>query len=148
MVVQDDGSVCIAREVNRAEGVIVDFVPPLIAYPAHLKAGEALEQKLRMIVHPLNDSTKVRNEGEATQTVRFEGRERIETPLGPQDAVKVKATLEADLGGPRVMNETQEWLVPSLGVVAVKQMERTTLFGVRVRANNEWWVIERAEQNQ
>jgi hypothetical protein len=142
MVRLEDGSLAISREVNRAEKVIVEFDPPLVVYPVKLTAGEPFEQKLRMIVHPINDATKVQNQGDAKQTIRYEGTERIQTPLGMLDTIKTVATLEADLGGPQVVNETQEWLAKGIGVVAIKEMERTTLFGVRVRANNEWWVVD------
>ena len=53
--------------------------------------------------------------------------------------MKLVGIFEADLGGPQVVNESQEWLAEGVGVVAMKKMERTTLLGVRVRANNEWW---------
>jgi hypothetical protein len=144
-VVLPDGSLATLREVNRADRVIVDFDPPLVVYPAHLAAGEALEQKFRMIVHPIKDETKVQQQGDAKQTIRYEGHERIQTPLGVLDSFKMVATLEADLGGPQVLNETQEWLAPGIGVVASKEKERTTLLGVRVRANDRWWVVKKVD---
>lgn len=144
LVELDDGSLAMSREENRAERVIVEFIPPLVVYPARLEAGAPLEQSLRMVVHPINNPSRVQNQGEAKQTLRFEGRERIDTPLGTLETVKISGALEADLGGPQVRNESQEWLVPGMGAVASKQMERTMLLGVRVRANSEWWVIDHA----
>lgn len=143
MEVSEDGSLTLRREVNRAERVIVDFDPPMIVYPANLATGGSIEQKVRMTVHPLNSPDRVQAQGDATQHLRCEGREKISTPSGEMDTVKLVSTLRADLGGPQVVNETQEWFSHTGGIVAIKRMERTTMLGVRVRANSEWWVISK-----
>jgi hypothetical protein len=137
-----DGSIALVREVNHAERVIVDFTPALVVYPAQLGEGETFEQRLRMTVHPMSNPERVQAEGEVVQRVRWEGTERIPTPGGELEASKLVSTFEANLGGPQVLNETQEWLVAGVGVAALKKMEKTTLLGVRVRANSEWWVVE------
>lgn len=134
-----DGSIALRREVNRGERVIVDFEPSLVIYPAKLTPGETFEQNVRMTVHPISDPERVQTQGDATQRITWEGGERIATPTGERECVKLVAVFEADLGGPQVVNETQEWLADGAGVVAMKKMERTTLLGVRVRANSEWW---------
>ena len=139
--VRDDGGVEMVREINHAEKVIVDFEPALLVYPALLAPGESVEQRLRMVVHPMRNPERVQAQGDVVHTIRFEGVESIETGThGTVEGWKLVSVLQADLGGPQVVNESQEWFAPGLGIVARKKMERTTLLGMRVRANNEWWV--------
>jgi hypothetical protein len=138
-----DGSIILTREVNHEEKVVVDFEPGLVVYPARISAGGAgaLEQRVHMTVHPMRDPAKVQAQGEVKHTIRWEGAEQIQTPRGPVEAMKLVSVFEADLGGPQVLNETQEWLAPGMGAVAKKKMERTTMLGLKVRAKSEWWVV-------
>lgn len=137
-----DGNVVLVQEVNHEEKVVVDFEPPLVIYPASIGAGESREQKVHMTVHPMRDTTRVQAQGDVKHTIRWDGSEEIQTPAGKVEAKKLVSVFEADLGGPQVRNETQEWIAPGRGVVARKKMERTTMLGLKVRSKSEWWVAQ------
>jgi len=138
-----DGSIAMPRQTNQAENVEVIFDPPLIVLPASLKPGVPFVQSTTMTVHPIDKPTKVRAKGTVKQTITLEGRDRIRTPAGEFDAVKILSVFEADLGSTAVNNRTEQWLAEGAGLVAERRSERTTLVGVRIRSKDEFWLLDR-----
>jgi hypothetical protein len=139
----DDGSIAMPLQTNMVESVEVNFDPPLIVLPAGLQSREPFVQSTTMTVHPLGQPTKVRAKGTVKQTITLEGRDRVRTPAGEFDAFKVLSSFEADLGPTAVNNRTEQWLADGAGLIAERRSERTTLLGLRIRANDEFWLLDR-----
>lgn len=142
----DDGSIATRREVNKPEGVVIVFDPPLVVLPASVRAGTPFTQSVSMKVHPIKDESRTRAEGTATQEIRFLGRERLTLPGGRTvDTLKLGGTFSADLGPTSVVNESEEWYSEGLGLVAERREERTKVLGVQIRLNRSWWVLKGAD---
>lgn len=137
----DDGAVLLAEEINHAEKVEVVFEPPMVVVPAVLKPGIELRQQARMTVHPLGDRSRTRARGAVEQTVAVGAARRVRTPAGEFVALPLTSEFRADLGASRVMNRTETWLAPGVGMVAEQRHERTTALGVPIRNNRESWVV-------
>lgn len=139
--IREDGAVVLIEEINHAEGVEVVFDPPLVVLPARIEPGAETASEGRMTVHPIGDRSRVRAKGPMKESSRCEGAVRVQTSAGEFAAWKLVSTLNADLGPSKVLNETELWLVPGVGLVAERRREKTTVLGVPVRNNTESWVI-------
>lgn len=139
LVILDDGSIGLAEEINRIEKVEVVFDPPLIVMPQGLSAAEGAGrvQQLRMTVHPLGDRSRVRASGPVTNTLRNMGRASVQTPAGAFESSLLVSEFTADLAPARVVNRSEQWLVPKVGMVAEVETERTTVLGVQTRLNRD-----------
>lgn len=138
---REDGAVVLVEEINHAEGVEVVFDPPLVVLPAKVEAGAESTGEGRMTVHPIGDRTKIRAKGPTKDSSRCVGAVRVRTSAGEFDAWKLVGTLNADLGPSKVVNETELWLAPGLGLLAERRREKTTVLGVPVRNNSEGWAL-------
>jgi hypothetical protein len=144
MIRTSDGSIALALQTNLAEDVEVVFDPPLVTVPAALVPGKSFEQTTTMTVHPIADLKKTQARGQVRQTISLAGNERIRTPAGEFDAIKISALFDADLGATKVKNRTEQWLVAGAGLVAERRSERTTLLGVAIRSKDEFWLLNRS----
>jgi hypothetical protein len=142
---EDDGGLVLTRTVDHVERVEVLFDPPLLVLPARLEPGQVAIERLRMTVHPLGDRSRTRAAGPVVQEVADMGHDRVRTPAGTWVARHLRSVFTADLSGTKVRNQTDQWLVDGVGLVAQKRSERTTLLGVPVRSTDEAWAILTAE---
>lgn len=145
MVTLPDGTVAIARSVERSEGVATDFDPPMVLVPGRLARGERVEQDVRLTVRPLGNPEQVRNAGAGRRVVEYVGDERVRTPAGEFAARRLRTTLTGNLGGPELRVTVDLWYADGVGLVAEDSRERVTVFGLEVRKKDERWALERAD---
>lgn len=177
-----DGSIALTREENFVESVIVVFDPPMVIYPARLERTSTATQPATptdsttstsepspstpatpppgftqttfVTVHPMNDPTKVRVKGPATQHIWYEGEEApplattttnnsTQTPRShTTPASRLRSRCEIDFGVSRSINETVEWLRPNAGVIHEWRHERAFALAVKLRDQLEQWTLE------
>lgn len=142
---ENDAGIVLTRSVDHVERVEVLFDPPLLVLPAQLEPGQTATERLRMTVHPLGDRSRTRAAGPVVQEVTDLGHDRVRTPAGTWVARHLRSVFTADLSGTKVRNQTDQWLVDGVGLVAQKRSERTTLLGVPVRSMDEAWAMLPAE---
>jgi hypothetical protein len=143
-----EGSVELSREINHREGVVVIFEPPLVVLPREVEPDRPWTQKVHMRVHPIGNLKRTRAQGEVLNTISVEAQERLVTPAGIFDAVKIVSVFEADLGATTVRNQTEQWFAsdPRVGIVVERRHEKTTLVGVAIRDSTETWVLRDAPE--
>ncbi len=155
MIIDPSGYVAIAERIDRVERVEVVFSPALVVMPNNLPwagpgagaptpgtnagsattPGASYAQELLMTVHPLGDRTRVKASGTARSTIVYVGDERVTTGAGAFTARKIVSRMTADLAPARVTNVNELWVVDGVGIVAEREQERTTVFGVPSRQN-------------
>lgn len=109
-IVQDaDGSIGLAREENFDDDVIVEFVPPLLIYPARIGLSRpapatqqdgavespaaafdsTIEQESFVTVHPMKHPERVRVKGPAKQKIWYEGMETPPKAVEPAETASI-----------------------------------------------------------
>lgn len=133
-LVQQDGGWAMTRSVTPDRGVITDYDPPMLVYPARIEPGARLTQSVKLTVHPLSDPERVQSRGTATNTIELAGRQMVRTAAGEIEALRLRATFEGAFGVARVRRVTDSWHAPQLGLVAEETHERVTALGAPVSA--------------
>lgn len=140
------GGVALVESINRIEGVISKFDPPLIVMPASLAPGSTFKQTLTLTVHPIRSPDKVQDRGEATQEVTYLGDADVALAGGaPRPAAHVRSVFRVKLSAAAVVNTTDAWHAldarssasregPTL--LARRDDESAKFLGVQVRAKN------------
>lgn len=143
----DGGDQVLVQTTEHADGVVTEMKPPMLVFPARLEAGKPDKREFRMIVHPAGNPKAVKNEGPASNELVYEADEVLDVPAGRFEARKVTSTLRAELGKARVENVTESWYAPppGPGLVAERERQRVTVFGVPVRVSDRMWVLENWE---
>lgn len=137
----------LVQTTEHADDVVTEMKPPMLVFPASLEAGKAVKREFRMIVHPAGNPKAVKNEGPASNELVYEADETIAVPAGTFETRKVRSTLRAELGKAKVENITESWYAapPGPGLVAERERQRVTVFGVPVRVSDRMWVLEKWE---
>ncbi len=138
------GGAALVESINRIEGVISKFDPPLIVMPASLAPGSTFKQTLTLTVHPIRSPDKVQDRGEATQEVTYLGDADVALAGGAtRPAAHVRSVFRVKLSAAAVVNTTDAWHAldarssaareaPTL--LARRDDESAKFLGVQVRA--------------
>jgi hypothetical protein len=134
-----DGSVALAEQTDASDGSTVRFTPPLLLAPARLAAGDAPNADSQA------DTSKAgapdRDPGRAQRSMRLGAAERVRTPLGEFDALRVDATFTMKVPFASMRRETSTWVVPGRGPVATRSDERILVMGIVPRNRTETRVL-------
>ncbi len=143
----DGGDQVLVQTTEHADEVVTEMKPPMLVFPARLEAGKPEKREFRMIVHPAGNPNVVKNEGPASNELVYEADETLAVPVGTFETRKVRSTLRAELGKAKVENVTESWYAPppGPGLVAERERQRVTVFGVPVRVSDRMWVLEKWE---
>jgi hypothetical protein len=137
MVIDTNGYISEAEEINRLEKVEIEYAPPLVVIPDKLPVqavgDAAFRQDVKMTVHPLGNRAKVRTSGMAHNEIRYVGDEHITTAAGEFSARKLQCTFTADLSAATTMNTSQQWWADGVGLIFEKDHELTRAMGLKVR---------------
>lgn len=134
-----DGSLVLLCTTESADNVTTDFEPPMLVLPATMAVGQTATQTLKMVVRPISDPSRIKTSGDATQTITYEGDERLTVPAGEFATRRVRSVLTATLGQARVVATTITWYADDIGQVAEFREEAVTVLGVRIRHNARTW---------
>ncbi len=140
MVIDVNGYISVAEEIDRREKVEVVYTPPRVVIPDKLPVqaigSAAFEQEIHMVVHPLGDRSRVKVSGTATNAIRYVGDEQITTAAGTFTARRLSSTLTANLGTAKSVDTTEQWWADGIGLVFEQSREVTHALGLKVRDNS------------
>lgn len=134
-----DGGVALAEQFDASDGSTVRFTPPLALAPARLAPGDAPSAEAE--AHTGKAGADDRDPGRAQRSIRIGAAERVRTPLGDFDALRVDATFSLKVPFASMRRETSAWVVPGLGPVAVRSDERILVMGIVPRNRSETRVL-------
>lgn len=130
-----DGTVRLLRQADAKDGSATDFRPPLAIAPPTLGAAAdyasdaAVDVKRGTIAEP--------NAGKAQRTMRIAGLDRVRTPLGETDALRIETTFAMKVPFASLRRDTTTWVVRGTGPVAARIDERVLVMGVVPRDRHE-----------
>lgn len=134
-----EGSVALAEQTDASDGSTVLFTPPLLLAPARLAAGD------RPAAESQADTSKAgaadRDPGRAQRSMHLAASDRVRTPLGEFDALRVDATFTMKVPFASMRRETSTWVVPGRGPVATRSDERILVMGIVPRNRAETRVL-------
>lgn len=139
MVRAADGSVALRWQRDAGDGTGTAFDPPLLLAPAELRDGECATG--RSSVRTMRAGVPEHDDGSALREVRLASLDRVRTPLGEFDAIRVDAVLTMKVPFASMRRETSTWVRAGAGPVAVRSDERILVMGVFPRNSSELRVL-------
>lgn len=131
----EDGAVTLERQRDASDGAVLAFTAPLVLAPARLAPGE--EPSCASGVITERDAARDNDGGRAQRSMRIASVDRVRTPLGEFDAVRVDATLSMKVPFASLRRESSTWVRRGDGPVAVRSDERVLVMGVVPRNRTE-----------
>lgn len=131
----EDGSVTLERQRDAADGAVLVFTAPLVLAPARIAPGE--EPSCASGVITERDAARDNDGGRAQRSMRIASVDRVRTPLGEFEAVRVDATLSMKVPFASLRRESSTWVRRGTGPVAVRSDERVLVMGVVPRNRSE-----------
>lgn len=126
-----ESGVVLTRITNHDRETITDFRPPMLLMPMRAEAGFTIEQKLMMIVRPMDDPTKIKSRGTATYTLEYAGVSSVALAGGGVvEGASFVERLEASFPGASVMNVTRKWYADGAGMIARQAEESVSVLGL------------------
>ncbi len=125
-----DGGLSMPATLAHADRAMSLFEPALGIVPRRLVGGDAFTSRASMRVVGEADRSRVRQEGEATRSMRIVDRCRIATPLGELEAVRVEIEFRARLALANASERAVQYIVPGLGLVAEERRKEVRALGI------------------
>ena len=130
-----DGGVALERQKDASDGAVLVFTGPLLLAPAQLAPGDEPSSTSGVITE--RGSARDNGGGRAQRSLRIAWGERVRTPLGEFEAVRVDAALTMKVPFASLRRETSTWVRPGTGPVAVRSDERVLVMGIVPRNRSE-----------
>lgn len=130
-----DGAVSLERQRDASDGATLVFSAPLLLAPPVLAPGE--EPNSTSVVVTEREQVRDNEGGRAQRSLRIASVDRVRTPLGEFEAVRVDATLSMKVPFASLRRETSTWVRPGFGPIAVRSDERVLVMGVVPRNRSE-----------
>ncbi len=125
----EDGSIRIVSHWDHRKGHRIDYDPPTLQLPARLVAGEEYEVVSQVVVYDTGDGSR-KASGKCIHRLRLlEGREKISTPAGEFEVVRVDLTREVDVPIAEARVTIELGFVPGRGRVIERTREELSFFG-------------------
>lgn len=131
----EDGTVTLERQRDAADGATLVFTAPLLLAPPRLAPGEEPSCSSGVITE--RDQARDNDGGRAQRSMRIASVDRVRTPLGEFEAVRVDATLSMKVPFASLRRESSTWVRRGTGPVAVRSDERVLVMGVVPRNRAE-----------
>jgi len=112
---------------NIERGVIVELEPDLRLWPIG-----GTSQKMDIRLPRLSDPGTIRERGTATNVATVESLDRVSTPAGTFEAVRVRIVFESDLTAADAERITERWYSAEHGLVAERWDETVRAFGIPI----------------
>jgi len=133
MLIDADGSLTMARVVDRPHSVITVFDPPVLVIPARINSGATVRQDCRVTVYELKDPKRVKTRGDAAVEARYNGVE-----AGSPDKLRVlTTTLDLNLTAARSRRTTTRWFHPDHGLLRERFEEQVRVLGVIIESSGQ-----------
>lgn len=125
----EDGSIRIVSHWDHRKKHRIDYDPPTLLLPARLVAGEEYEVVSQVVVYDTSDGSREAG-GKCIHRVRLvAGGEKISTPAGEIEAVRVDLTREVDVPIAKARVTIELGFVPGVGRVLERTLEELSFFG-------------------
>lgn len=125
----EDGSIRIVSHWDHRQGHRIDYDPPTLLLPARLVAGEEYEIVSQVVVYDTRDGSREAS-GKCIHRVRLvAGGEKISTPAGDLDVVRVDLSREVDVPIAKARVTIELGFVPGVGRVVERTLEELSFFG-------------------
>lgn len=128
------------RQVDTADGrlalhTVIDdkfdahstFAEPLINLDPALSPGESITVATQVRVRSQADLSKEKDRGESTNTVTYDGRQRLNTPAGEFDCYRFTSEYRGKFDLASVTSRTIAWYADGVGLVAQVYSERLVM---------------------
>lgn len=139
-----DGTVRLVRQQDAKDGSTTEFRPPLAIAPPTL--GAAADFASDAAVGVTRGAVAEPDAGKAQRTMRIAGLDRVRTPLGEWDALRVETTFTMKVPFASLRRDTVAWVVRGRGPVAARVDERVLVMGIVPRDRHEMRVRMPAAQ--
>jgi len=130
-----DGGVALERQRDASDGAVLVFTGPLVLAPARLAPGDEPTSTSGVITE--RGQARDNDGGRAQRSLRIASVDRVRTPLGEFDAVRVDAALTMKVPLASLRRETSTWVRPGTGPVAVRSDEQVLVMGIVPRNRSE-----------
>lgn len=125
----EDGGIRIVSHWDHRKGHRIDYDPPTLLLPARLVAGEEHEVVSQVVVYDTSDGSREAG-GKCIHRVRLvDGGEKISTPAGELEVVRVDLTREVDVPIAKARVTIELGFVPGVGRVLERTLEELSFFG-------------------
>lgn len=138
-----DGAAVMTGTTAHEDRATTLFEPPLGVAPATLTQGRPFDARSAMRVMDEHDLRTLRHRGRCERRIVLETSERIRTPMGEFDALRLRVEFSATLALATASDVVVLHVVPGLGVVAEEREEKITAIGFVNRSRRNVLVRER-----
>jgi len=129
------GEVTLVEQTDSSDGSTTRFLQPLVLAPPVLRAGEECTST-SVVVTVRGDA--VDNEGgRAQRSMKLASDDRIRTPLGECNALRIDSVFTMKVPFASMRRETSTWIRPGDGPVAIRSVEKILVMGVVPRNRSE-----------
>ena len=129
------GDVTLIEQTDASDGATTRFQPPLVLAPALLRAGE--ECTSTSVVQTIRGNAIDNEGGRAQRSVKLTSYDRIRTPLGEFNALRIDAVFTMKVPFASMRRETSTWVRSGDGPVAIRSVEKILVMGVVPRNRSE-----------
>ncbi len=127
----NDGELLLVAVEAPNDKAISIFTPPLILAPRQMHMDEIFASSSSMRVDWIDDGGE-RDRGVGERTTRIVRAERIRTPLGEFQTMRVETKFEAVLRFAKAQRSTTLWIAAGIGPVAEEWHGRVTVMGIQI----------------
>ncbi len=103
---------------------------------------DGAEQSFKIMLPRVSNPKSIRERGAATATMTVESIDRVETPAGTFEAVRVRIVFLSDLKAANAERITERWYTKDRGLIAEQFRETVKAFGLTVEQNERAFVLE------
>lgn len=129
------GEVTLIEQTDSSDGSTTRFLQPLVLAPTVLRAGEECTST-SVVVTVRGDA--VDNEGgRAQRSMKLASEDRIQTPLGECNALRIDSVFTMKVPFASMRRETSIWVRAGDGPVAIRSVEKILVMGVVPRNRSE-----------
>lgn len=135
MAIAANGAVSMEEQTDAKDGATTLFEPALLLAPPTLGLGDEAPADSTLTI--VRGKTHDRNGGRARRTARIMGIDRVRTPLGEFDAVRVETAFALKAPYASLRKDATVWVRPGTGPIATFIDERVLVMGVIPRDRRE-----------
>lgn len=123
-----DGVLVMLGAIDLKHNAYSKYDPPLPVLKPDMKKGDKLETEAKILIVNKNDEEQVLDRGTCTQTITHQGMEKITTPAGTFECIKLEVKYTAKLGTASVEKTSVEHYAKGVGLVREYTDEKVAAF--------------------
>ena len=136
-----EGSLIVGAVEDLEHEALTRYDPALPLIPADLKQDEPMTSKAKLTVLDRNNPDQERDSGSCEQTITYEADQRVITPAGQFDCLRLRTEYKAELTLATVNQTSRDWYAPRVGLVAKEHEERVRAFILNI--DEQWRILLR-----